>query len=68
MKRHQFMKTMAWVGGSVFLLSASGLTFAAFFNSMPWIKALGLVLCNSVMFTMIPVGFFGDDLDIPWRN
>lgn len=66
MKRHQLMKVMAWVGGSVFMLSASALTFAAYFNSDMWVKALGLVLCNAVLFTLIPVGFFGDDLDVPW--
>ncbi len=66
MKRHQLMKLMTWVFGAVFLASTSALTFAAFFNSDLWVKAMGLVMCNSVIALLIPVGFFGDDLDVPW--
>ena len=68
MKRHQYMKLMTWVFGGIFITSASALTFAAFFDSELLCRVFGLILCNSVMAMMIPVGFFGDDLDIPWRN
>ncbi len=68
MKRHQIMKVMTWMFGATFMLSASGLTFAAYFNAMPWVNALGLVLANSVLALLIPVGFWGGDLDKPWRS
>jgi hypothetical protein len=68
MKRHQLMKVMTYTFGVVFLLSASGLTFAAFWNHALFLKVFGLIFCNSVIAMLIPIGFFGDDLDIPWRN
>lgn len=68
MKRHQVMKVLTWVFAGTFLASCSALTIAAFLDVGSLVKVFGLIFVNSVIALMIPVGFFGDDLDIPWRN
>lgn len=68
MKRHQVVKVITWTSMGIFLASASALTFAAFFEHAMLIKAMGLILCNSVFMALIPIGFLGDDLDIPWSG
>lgn len=68
MKRHQLMKLMTWVFGGTFLASCSAMTIAAFLNNMMLVNVFGLIFVNSVIALLIPVGFCGDDLDIPWSD
>jgi len=68
MKRHQVMKVLTWTFAGIFLASCSALTIAAFYDMGELVKAFGLIFVNSVIAMLIPIGFFGDDLDIPWRE
>jgi len=68
MKRHQVMKVLTWVFMATFLTSCSALMIAAVCNHALLVKVFGLIFTHSVIGLLIPVGFCGDDLDIPWRH
>ena len=68
MKRHQFIKLWAYGALGIFATGVEILIFAAVFNNPVWLNVGGVITVNAVLFSLVPVAFFGDDLDIPWRN
>ena len=68
MKRHQFIKLWAYGALLLFVVSIDILMFSAVWNLSTWTEVGGLMAVNSVIFSLIPVALYGDDLDIPWRE